>query len=218
MRVVDFSWVWAGPFCAMQLAHLGAEVIRVESKARLDAARRLPISPTDVEPGLNRSGYFNQWNQGKKSMLLNLAAPGAIEIARRLIAKSDVVVENFATGVMERLGLGYEELRQVKPDIIMASISGYGHTGPQRSYMGYGPAIVPLSGLASLTGYPGGPPAGGGDLLRRSDRRHHRGSGVLAALVVRRRTGKGQHIDRRALGSDGGAGRRRVDGVSDERT
>jgi crotonobetainyl-CoA:carnitine CoA-transferase CaiB-like acyl-CoA transferase len=195
VRVVDFSWVWAGPFCAMQLAHLGAEVIRLESQARPDAARRLPITPAGMEPGLNRSGYFNQWNQGKQSALLNLAAPGAIEIARRLIAKSDVVVENFATGVMERLGLSYEDLRQVKPDIIMVSISGYGHTGPQRSYMGYGPAIVPLSGLASLTGYPGGPPAEVGISYGDPTGGITAAAGVLAALVVRRRTGRGQHID-----------------------
>jgi crotonobetainyl-CoA:carnitine CoA-transferase CaiB-like acyl-CoA transferase len=195
VRVVDFSWVWAGPFCAMQLAHLGAEVIRFESQARSDAARRLPITPVGLEPGLNRSGYFNQWNQGKLSVLLNLAAPGAIEIARRLIAKSDVVVENFATGVMDRLGLGYEELRQVKPDIIMASISGYGHTGPQCCYMGYGPAIVPLSGLASLTGYCGGPPEEVGISYGDPTGGITAAAGVLAALVARRRTGKGQHID-----------------------
>ncbi len=195
VRVVDFSWVWAGPFCAMQLAHLGAEVIRFESQARSDAARRLPITPVGIEPGLNRSGYFNQWNQGKLSVLLNLAAPGAIEIARRLIAKSDVVVENFATGVMDRLGLGYEALRQVKPDIIMASISGYGHTGPQCGYMGYGPAIVPLSGLASLTGYSGGRPEEVGISYGDPTGGITAAAGVLAALVARRRTGKGQHID-----------------------
>jgi crotonobetainyl-CoA:carnitine CoA-transferase CaiB-like acyl-CoA transferase len=195
VRVVDFSWVWAGPFCAMQLAHLGAEVVRLESQARPDAARRLPITPVGMAPGLNRSGYFNQWNQGKQSVLLNLAAPGATEIARRLIAKSDVVVENFATGVMDRLGLGYEDLRRVKPDIIMASISGYGHTSPQRSYMGYGPAIVPLSGLASLTGYPRGQPDEVGISYGDPTGGITAAAGVLAALVARRRTGKGQHID-----------------------
>jgi crotonobetainyl-CoA:carnitine CoA-transferase CaiB-like acyl-CoA transferase len=195
VRVVDFSWVWAGPFCAMQLAHLGAEVIRLESQSRPDAARRLPIMPTGMDPGLNRSGYFNQWNQGKQSVFLNLAAPGAIEIARRLIAKSDVVVENFATGVMDRLGLGYEDLCRVKPDIIMASISGYGQTGPQRSYMGYGPAIVPLSGLASLTGYPGGQPDEVGISYGDPTGGITAAAGVMAALVARRRTGKGQHID-----------------------
>ena len=101
-------------------------------------------------PSLNTVGYFNQWNQGTKSITLDLSKPEAIAIAKRLAATCDVVIQNFATGVMERLGLGYEELRKVKPDLIMASISGYGQTGPQRQYMGYGPAMGPLSGL-SLT-------------------------------------------------------------------
>ena len=120
----------------MHLAHLGAEVIRIESNVRLDLGRRVPIYPTGMEPGLNRSGYFNQWHQGKKSILLNLSKREAIEIARKLLAQCDVVVENFATGVIGHLGLGYEELKKNKLDIIMASISGYGHTGPQQKYMG----------------------------------------------------------------------------------
>jgi crotonobetainyl-CoA:carnitine CoA-transferase CaiB-like acyl-CoA transferase len=195
IRVADFSWVWAGPFCAMQLAHLGAEVIRLESQGRSDASRRLPILPVGMEHTLNRSGYFNQWNQGKKSVLLNLASPQGIEVAKRLVARCDVVVENFATGVMERLGLGYERLQEIRPDIIMASISGYGHTGPQANYMGYGPAIVPLSGLASLSGYAGGPPKELGISYGDPSGGITAAAGVLAALVARRRTGRGQHID-----------------------
>ena len=195
IRVADFSWVWAGPFCAMQLAHLGAEVIRLESQGRSDAARRLPILPVGMEHTLNRSGYFNQWNQGKKSVLLNLGSPHGIDVAKRLIARCDVVVENFATGVMERLGLGYERLQEIRPDIIMASISGYGHTGPQASYMGYGPAIVPLSGLASLSGYAGGPPKELGISYGDPTGGITAAAGVLAALVARCRTGRGQHID-----------------------
>lgn len=195
IRVADFSWVWAGPFCAMQLAHLGAEVIRLESEARPDAARRLPIMPVGMEPGLNRCGYFNQWNQGKKSVALNLGVPAAVDIARRIIARCDVVVENYATGVMERLGLGYERLQELKPDIILASISGYGHTGPRKSYMGYGPAIVPLCGLASLTGYPGGPPAEVGISYGDPTGGITAAAAITAALVARRRTGRGVHID-----------------------
>ena len=195
IRVADFSWVWAGPFCAMQLAHLGAEVIRVETASRTDAARRLPILPVGMAAGPNRSGYFNQWNQGKKSVTLNLGTPGAIDIAKRLIAECDVVVENFATGVMERLGLGYERLCEIRPDIIMASISGYGHTGPQAQYMGYGPAIVPLTGLSSLTGYPGGEPREVGISYGDPSGGITAAAGVLSALVARQHTGKGQHID-----------------------
>jgi crotonobetainyl-CoA:carnitine CoA-transferase CaiB-like acyl-CoA transferase len=195
VRVADFSWAWAGPFCAMHLAHLGAEVIRIESQVRPDLGRRVPIYPSGMGPGLNRSGYFNQWNQGKKSLLLNLSKRDAIAIARKLITKCDVVVENFATGVMEHLGLGYEELKQLKPDIIMASIAGYGHTGPQQKYMGYGPAVAPLTGLSSLTGYPGGSPQEVGISYGDPNGGINAAVAICAALAARKRTGKGQYID-----------------------
>ena len=106
VRVADFTWVWAGPFCTLQLAHLGAEVIRVESATRLCVTRLLPPFK-GFEPGPNRSGYFNQYNQGKRSITLDLKRPEAIEVAKRLCAASDIVVENFAAGVMDRMGLGY---------------------------------------------------------------------------------------------------------------
>ena len=93
-----------------------------------------------------------------KSVHLNLGTPEAIAVAKRIIAECDVVVDNFATGVMDRLGLGYEALRELRPDIIVASISGYGDVGPLAEYMAYGPAIAPLAGLSSLTGYAGGAP------------------------------------------------------------
>lgn len=196
VRIADFSWVWAGPFGTLQLAHLGAEVIRIESHGRLDTGRRLPLYPTGMEPGPNRAAYSNQWGQGKKSMLLNLAHPRACEIARELIAKCDVVVDNFATGVMERLGLGYDALARINPDIIVASISGYGHTGPQASFTGYGPAIVNLSGLGSLTGYPGGGPEEVGISYGDPNGGWHAAAAICAALVARRRGGgKGQNID-----------------------
>ena len=193
--MVDFSWAWAGPYCALQLAHLGAEVIRVESHVRPDLGRRVPIYPTGMEPSLNRSGYFNQWHQGKKSTLLNLSKPEALPIIKALIEKSDVVVENFATGVMERLSIGYEELTKQNPDLIMASISGYGHTGPQRKYMGYGPAIVPLTGLSSLTGYPDSGPQEVGISYGDPNGGLNAAVAITAALAARKRTGKGQHID-----------------------
>ena len=195
IRVVDFSWAWAGPFCAMQLAHLGAEVIRVESQARPDLGRRVPIYPTGMEPGLNRSGYANQWHQGKKSTLLNLSKPQAIPIAKALIETSDVVVENYATGVMERLGLGYAELKQPNPGLIMASISGYGHTGPQKNYMGYGPAIVPLTGLSSLTGYADGGPSEVGISYGDPNGGLNAAVAITAAVIAKKRTGQGQYID-----------------------
>jgi crotonobetainyl-CoA:carnitine CoA-transferase CaiB-like acyl-CoA transferase len=157
IRVADFSWVWAGPFCTLQLAHLGAEVIRIETASRPCITRLLPPWP-DNKPGVNRSGYFNQYNQSKRSLTLNLKTPEALDIAKKLIEKSDIIAENFAGGVMDRMGLGYDVLRQIKPDIIMISLSGYGSTGPEREHISYGPAQVPLSGMSSLTGYKGWPP------------------------------------------------------------
>ena len=114
VRVADFTWVWAGPYCTLQLAHLGAEVIRIETRTRPCITRVIPPWPEGKPGGLNRSGYFNQYNQGKRSLALNFSKPGTLEIARRLVAKSDVVTNNFAHGVMDRLGLGYEQLKAIK--------------------------------------------------------------------------------------------------------
>lgn len=195
VRVLDLSWVWAGPFCALHLAHLGADVIRLESAVRTDAGRRLAIFPAGMRGGVNRSGYFNQWGQGKRSVGLDLQHPEGRAIAEALVRKADVVVENYATGVLERLGLGYERLRELKPDIILASISGFGHTGPLRQYMGYGPAITPLSGLSSVTGYRGGPPEEVGISYGDPTGGISAAAAVCAALVAREASGQGAHID-----------------------
>jgi len=194
VRVADFTWVWAGPFCTMQLAHLGAEVIRVESARRVCLLRHLPPW-LEGKPGINRSGYFNQYNQGKRSITLDLSRPEAKEIAERLVAASDVAAENFAAGVIERLGLGYEALKRVKEEIIMISMSGYGQTGPESGYVSYGPAQVPLAGMSSLTGYAGWQPMHVGMSYGDPNAGRHAAFAVLAALLYRERTGKGQYID-----------------------
>src|SRR5215510_5029330 len=195
LRVADFSWVWAGPYCTMHLAYLGAEVIKIESQAHLDLMRRLPIAPRGVKPGFDSSGPFNQWNQGKKSIRLNLGKAEGIALAKKLIRHSDVVIENFATGVMDGMGLGYEELKKLKPDLIVVSISGYGHTGPLKDYMGYGPAIPPLTGLSALTGHPGGPPQELGVSIGDPNAGINAAVAICAALAARQRTGRGQYID-----------------------
>lgn len=193
IRICDFTWVWAGPFCTLQLAHLGADVIKVESSKRLDTVRGLV--PADGQPGVNRAGYFNQYNQGKRSIQLDLGRPEGRELAFRLALASDVVTDNFSAGVMERLGLGYQRLSSQKPELIMISLSGYGGSGPLSPYISYGPAQVPMSGLASLTGYVGGPPMEVGVSYGDPTGGIHGAVAVLAALWHRQRTGRGQYID-----------------------
>jgi benzylsuccinate CoA-transferase BbsF subunit len=195
IRIADFTWVWAGPYCTLQLAHMGADVIRIETATRPCVTRMLPPWPGGKASGLDSSGYYNQYNQGKRSLALNFSKPGALEIAKRLVEKSEVVTNNFAHGVMDRLGLGYEELKKIKPGIIMISLSGYGDTGPYRDYVAYGPAQVPLCGLSALTGYSGGPPMHAGYSYADPNAGVHGAFAVLAALYHRELTGEGQYID-----------------------
>jgi crotonobetainyl-CoA:carnitine CoA-transferase CaiB-like acyl-CoA transferase len=153
IRVLDLSWVWAGPHATLMLAHLGAEVLKVESSSRPDLARRIAVFPPGVEPGLNRSGYFNSVNLGKKSLALNLGNPEGLALVKKLAARSDVIISNFATGVMDRLGLGAAELHKYRPELVVATISAFGQTGPYKQYTGYGPLIPPIAGLCASTGY-----------------------------------------------------------------
>ncbi len=194
IRVTDFTWAWAGPYCTLQMAHMGAEVIRIESEKRPCVTRLIPPF-ADNEPGPNRAGYFNQYSQGKKSLQLDLAKPEAADIVKKLITKSDIVVQNFSTGAIDRMGFGYETLKQLKPDIIMISICGYGQTGPERKYMGYGPASVPLAGISALTGYNGVGPAEVGISYGDPNAGIFGSFAAMAALARRHRTGEGAHVD-----------------------
>ncbi len=194
VRVADFCWAWAGPYGALQLAHLGAEVIRIESRARLCPTRQIPPW-ADNEPGMNRCGYFNQYNQGKRSLSLDLKQPEGIALAKRLVATSDIVIENFAGGVMEKMGLGYAVLRAIKPAVIMASLSGYGQTGPEKGYVSYGPPQVALSGMSALTGYRGDGPRQAGFSYGDPNGGVHGAYAIMCALLYRQKTGRGQYID-----------------------
>jgi benzylsuccinate CoA-transferase BbsF subunit len=194
IRVADFTWVWAGPYCTMNLAHLGADVIRIESETRLCVSRLTPPW-FGGQFGFNRSGYFNQYNQGKRSVTLNLKEARAREAALRIAARCDVVINNFAAGVMDRLGLGYRDLVRVRPDVIGVSLTGYGDSGPLRDYVAYGPAQVPLSGMSALTGYRGWPPMHVGFSYGDPNAGSHAAFAILAALYHRERTGEGQYID-----------------------
>jgi len=195
IRIADFTWVWAGPYCTLQLAHMGADVIKIETKTRPCVTRQLPPWPDGKPGGLNRSGYFNQYSQGKRSVTLNFKEAAAHEIARKLIAQSDVVINNFAHGVMDKLGFGYEAVKRIRPDIIMIGLSGYGDTGPYSDYVAYGPAQVPLSGLSALTGYRGWPPMHSGFSYADPNAGIHGAFAILTALYHRKKTGEGQYID-----------------------
>ena len=195
ITVADFSWVWAGPYCTVQLAHLGATVIKIESSARPDLGRRLPTQSVHHEPTLDTNGYFNQYGQGKKSIAIDMGTAEGRSLAKRLALQCDLVVSNYATGVMDAWGLGYEALSAERPDVIVGAISGYGHHGPYKSYMGYGPTTGPLSGLASMTGYPGSAADELGVSLGDPAAGIATAFALVAALVARRRTGEGQFID-----------------------
>jgi crotonobetainyl-CoA:carnitine CoA-transferase CaiB-like acyl-CoA transferase len=194
VRVLDFTWVWAGPFAAMQLAHLGAEVIKVESQKRLDTTRRF-VPFADGEAGVNRSGYFNQYNQGKRSVLLNLSEPEGRALAQRLALSADIVIDNFAPGAMQRFGLDQASLGAINPRIITVSLTGYGEDGPESRFMSYGPSQEPLAGLSALSGYRDGPPGDLGLSYGDPNAGIHAAFAAQAALWHRDRSGAGQHVE-----------------------
>jgi benzylsuccinate CoA-transferase BbsF subunit len=192
--VANFGWVLAAPVTGKYLADLGAKVIRVESVHRPDPLRTNTPYKDNI-PGLNRSGYHALYNANNYSMALNLKHPRGVEVAKRLVAKSDIVIENFTPGSMKRLGLDYEEIKRVKPDIIMISLSMQGQTGPYASYLGFGNQLTGLTGFTHLTGWPDRDPvqpyAGVTDACGPS----LAAAAVIAALFYRQRTGKGQYLD-----------------------
>ena len=192
VRVVDFGWVLAGPYSTMLLAYLGAEVIKVESKRRIDEQRI--AHRAGLSEDFEASSNFFEVNLGKRSVTINLSKPDGVALAKRLVAISDVVLENMRPGVMDRLGLGYADLSQVKPDIIMVSISGWGSSGPLREYTAYAPCFSSFGGLAHLAGYSDGEPNPG---TSSNDARSGTAAAfaALMALVIRQRTGEGQYID-----------------------
>lgn len=194
IRIADFTWAWAGPYGTMLLAFLGAEVIKIESTKRPDHSRMRSLAAGPSTLGPDQAPIFNDINLNKLSITLDLSQPKAVELAKRVVKVSDVVAENFRPGVMDRLGLGYSTLKEVKPDIIMLSSSAVGGIGPERNYVGYAPTFAALGGLAHLTGYPDGPPI---PLMGSSDLRSATTTAfaILVAIYCRAQTGEGQHID-----------------------
>ncbi len=206
VRVLDMTQVRAGPKAAKWLADGGAEVIKVESRQRTDGrgfARRggdrgqsvpaVPV-PEAEQRARNRQG-FEQLHRNKLGLSIDLSKPEGIPLLKRLIAVSDVVMDNFSFGVMERLGLGYRDLCRVRPDIIMISMPGFGASGPCRDHVAFGWAQEHMAGITAMTGYAGGPPLKTGTIVADPLNGVHAAAAVLGCLVYRARTGKGQFID-----------------------
>ncbi len=195
LRVLEFTAGMAGPWIGRLMACCGADVIKIESHRRPTVVR-LYVPPRAPELGIQPalSPWFTDWDAGKRFVALDLSKPAAVEIAKRLVAHCDVVVENYSSGVLEKLGLGYEALARVRPDLLYFSSSGFGDTGPCRKYVTWGPNIEALSGLATLSGFPEREctltqfayPDGLSAL--------HGLFAVLCALDHRERTGEGQRI------------------------
>jgi len=183
IRVVDFTWALSGPISTKHLSDLGAEVIKIETRVRLDIQRTG-----------SRMGSFNQHNSGKLAITINLKKPRGLELMKQLIAKSDVVAENFAGGAMEKMGLGYEVLKALKPDIIMLSSCMQGQTGPFARHPGIGFRLTALTGFNQITGWPDRQPGWIGAYTDFVAPRYNI-LAIMAALEYRRRTGNGLYLD-----------------------
>jgi benzylsuccinate CoA-transferase BbsF subunit len=203
IRVIDFGWVAVGPVIGSLLAEMGAEVIKVESSRRLDYCRLVPPTSRGRQASREASAadidmvsMFHNYNRGKLGITVDLRHPGAPALLQRLVARSDVVVENFSPGVLDRIGLHYEALRTVRPDLVMISCSGAGQDGPWKDLKTFAPSLSSLAGLEVLIGYEGERVLGALTYgYADPSNAHHGALAVLAALWYRQRTGEGQHID-----------------------
>lgn len=189
VRVLDLSRVLAGPWCAMVLGDLGAEVVKVEHPVRGDDTR-----DWGMRVGATETAYFNSVNRNKRSVCLDLKTPEGQQIARDLIRKSDVVIQNFKFGDIERLGLGYEQMKEEQPGLIYCSITGYDRTGPEAARPGYDLVIQGEAGLMALNGEPTQPPLKFGVAAVDMMTGMYAAQGVLAALYDREKTGLGRHV------------------------
>lgn len=202
LRVLDLGWVWAGPFAAGFLADLGAEVIKVEHTQRLDNARlrgaptfngelfRIPGKSIELGP------FYHEVNRHKLSIRLNIKTEEGADLLRQLVAESDVVLENFTPGTLTKLGLDYDSLKTIRPDLVMISLSSAGQSGPIADLKGYAPVLSAYSGLESLLAYPGEAPVGMLNFgLNDMSAGIHALYAILAALYHRRKNQQGQYID-----------------------
>jgi crotonobetainyl-CoA:carnitine CoA-transferase CaiB-like acyl-CoA transferase len=189
VRVIDFTRILAGPFAAMFLGDMGAEVIKIEEPGKGDDTRGWPPFVS------GEATYFLAVNRSKKSLTLNMKAPEGQAILKKLIARADVVLENFRPGTMERLGVGYAQLRSVNPRLVYCSISGFGESGPESSRPGYDLIVQGESGVMDLTGFPDGPPVKVGNSIGDLVAGMSAAQGITLALLSRERSGRGQKVE-----------------------
>jgi len=190
IKIVDLTRVFTGPFCTQILADMGAEIVKIEEVGPNTNERSWP----PFAPGTEESTYFIGLNRGKRSIELNFREKRAKEIFYKLVSEADIVFENFAPGVADKLGIGYEDCKKVKSDIIYLSISAFGQYGPFSKLPGYDMLAQAMGGLISITGYPDIPLRVGssiGDIIAGL----YGGMGLLGAIYYRDKTGEGQHID-----------------------
>jgi formyl-CoA transferase len=190
IRVIDMTHNQAGPACAQILAFLGADVIKLEEPKGGDVARRNMRDRPDSD-----SLFFLLFNANKKSLTLNLKSARGKEVFRELLKKSDVLLENFGPGALDRLGFGWEALHQLNPRLVYASIKGFGTYGPYSDYKSYEPIAQAMGGAMSITGFPENPPTYVVPAIGDSGTGMHMAIGILAALEQRHRTGKGQQVE-----------------------
>ncbi len=189
VRVIDLTRVLAGPFCAMSLGDMGAEVIKIEEPGKGDDTRGWPPFVS------GEATYFLSVNRNKKSLTLNMKAPEGQEILRKLLASADVVLENFRPGTMERLGFGYAALRKANPKLVYCSISGFGESGPEAHRPGYDLIVQGESGVMDITGFPDGPPVKVGNSIGDLVAGMAAAQGITLALLSREKTGRGQKVE-----------------------
>ncbi len=188
IRVIDMTAVWAGPYGTRFLGDHGAEVIKVEGPSAADPVRTMTGARTS--PEINQSFYFNEYSRNKLGISLDIKQPEGMAALKRLIATADVFIENWSSGVAGRLGLGFEALKQIKPDIIYISMPGFGHTGPDADRIGFGPTIEQMGGLVALQGYEGGPPHRSGISYGDPISGTVAAGAVAMGLIERTKTGK----------------------------
>ena len=190
MKVLELAQIMAGPTCGTLLADMGADVIKIEKIPGGDDSRRY------AEPQINgESAAFMMLNRNKRSVALNLKTEGGREVLRRLVRDADVLFENYRKGTMEKLGVGYEDLRRINPALVWCSISGYGQTGPYAERGGFDLIAQGVSGIMSITGEPGGPPVKSGPPVTDINAGLLATIGIISAYVHRLKTGEGQFVD-----------------------